>query len=181
MEKYKYSKLADDVIKWREELTEQEDEYYIEAIETEKGIREEEAIDNEIQKLSISIRKTINIGVTIISIITIIILSKKAPFTKTLYFSIIYYLFYLFLKIRETRAINIEIFQRFLIDSSYNQEEFLEVQKDYAKGKITKKELEEKVAEINDTLKKVADTYQEETLSLKEEIKQITLKLRGQE
>ena len=82
---------------------------------------------------------------------------------------------------QEIRNVELEKFQRFLIEVSLNQEDYLERRKKYIDGNIEEQELKERLMGINKKLNDLPNYYQEEEFpTIKDDIKSLIKKIKKQ-
>ena len=107
MKNDKYQEAVEEILNSREELKDKEIEYYIEAIESEREVQQDLRKANQEQQKIIKSHKKGKIAFIITSIICIISLAKTSDFKETLIFTILYYLYYVIIKLQEYQATNL--------------------------------------------------------------------------
>ena len=169
----KYKEVVEEVMKSREEIDNPEErEYFIEAIEVERetqnDLRERNKDENDILKA----KKMGKIFYILISLICVVKVANNFSFKESLFYVLVNYLLYLNIYMQEIRNVELEKFQRFLIEVSLNQEDYLERRKKYIDGNI--QELKERLMGINKKLNDLPNYYQEEEFpTIKDDIKSL--------
>ncbi len=178
----KYKEVVEEVMKSREEFDNHEErEYFIEAIEVERENQKDLRERNKDEKDILKAKKMGKIFYILISLICVVKVANNFSFKESLFYVLVNYLLYLNIYMQEIRNVELEKFQRFLIEVSLNQEDYLERRKKYLDGNIEEKELKERLMGINKKLNDLPNFYQEEEFpTIKDDIKSLIKKVKKQ-